>query len=296
MGKDLYDSIPLVRSLFEEADEILRRNIHSIMFNGPDETLRQTENTQPALFIVSCALFELIKKNGILPSVAAGHSLGEYSALYAAGAFSFEQALRLVEQRGKLIQECCRENPGTMSAIIGLTRTQIEDICADCSRTGTVEAVNVNCPGQIVIAGSEDSVTCAEKRAVELGAHKIIRLNVSGPFHSSYMHKASVRMKEYLEKASINDIAIPVISNVDAKKTDKKNDIIAKLAAQIDHTVLWEDSIRMMMSMNIDTFIEVGPGKVLTGLNKRIDKKLNTMHVENIQTLEHVQKIIFQEC
>ncbi|MFH1379473.1 MAG: ACP S-malonyltransferase [bacterium] len=280
MGKDIYESIPYVRELFAKAENILHRNIRDIMFNGPEYLLRQTEHTQPALYVVSCALYEMLKNKGILPFITAGHSLGEYSALYASGAFSFEQGLSLVELRGKLIQKSCEENPGSMAALIGLSREQIGSVCAESS----AEAVNFNCPGQVVIAGSFDAVEQAEKSAKERGVLKTIRLNVSGPFHSSYMHRAAVEMKKHLQDAALNDLTIPVISNIDAQQTERAAEIIDKLSAQIDHPVMWEESILTMGAMGAEIFIEVGPGRVLTGLNRRINRKLNSFSVENIET------------
>lgn len=292
MGKALYETFPSVRSIFDQADAILGRSLTNIIFHGPEDLLRQTENTQPAIFTMSCALFNAVFEKGLKPAAVAGHSLGEYSALYAAGVFTFEQGLTLVERRGTLIRECSHAHPGTMCAILGLNPDQLDTLLNRCSSSPPVELVNFNCDGQVVCAGSYEAIKEAQNLAQELGALKVIPLRVSGPFHSSAMHQAAVEMKEALHAGELSNPLIPVISNYDAQKTLTKGDVINKLSAQIDHPVLWEKSIQAMISMGIDAFVEIGPGKVLTGLNRRINRKINSYNIEDIQSFDKVINIL----
>lgn len=292
MGKDLYTTVPAVRSIFDRADAFLKRSLRDTIFNSNDETLRRTENTQPALYTVSCALFDAFKEKGFFPSAFAGHSIGEYTALYAAGAFSFEDGLKLVEARGRFIRECSHQNPGTMCAILGLSKEKIAGICSDSTHKHPVEAVNFNCPGQIVIAGSREAVQKAEHAARDAGALKTVHLNVSGPFHSSLMSNAAHMMKTVLDTVSFKDISLPVISNCDAAVSSKKEDIKHKLFIQIDHPVLWEDTIHTIHTLGIDTFVEIGPGKILSGLNRRINKKFISLNIEDTQSFNSTIELL----
>ena len=282
MGKELYSAFPVIRDLLDTTNHVLNRSLTEIMFNGPDELLRQTENTQPAIYALNCALYEALSEKGVLPYVTAGHSLGEYSALFAAGVFSYEQGLRLVETRGNLIQESSKAHPGSLSAVVGLSDKHIEEL----AQKAHIEPVNFNCPGQVVIAGTDEALTEAARIAKGMGALKTIRLNVSGPFHSSYMHDAAVKMKTALEQAVLSQPKVPVISNVDAQQVLTGEDVVCKLSAQIDHPVLWEKSIRTIAGMGVDLFVEIGPGRVLTGLNRRIDKALVSCNIEDPSSFE----------
>ncbi|MBD3271865.1 MAG: ACP S-malonyltransferase, partial [Elusimicrobia bacterium] len=286
MGKELYEFDHDCRTMFDTADRVLQRSLTAVMFNGTEEELRQTDNTQPAVFTVSCALFDLFRKRGYEPHAVAGHSLGEYSALYAAGFFDFEQGLRLVSERAKLIQSCSQRNPGSMSAVIGMDRNTIIQIIQSMPRDIRVEPVNVNAPGQTVVAGSHAALDEFEPRARSSGALKVIRLNVSGPFHSSLMRDAAHAMRDVLDKAATIDTRCPVVMNADAQPTQSREHINAKLVMQIDHPVLWEASIRKLIELNTALFAEIGPGKVLTGINRRIDKKIMSSSIDGLKSLD----------
>lgn len=292
MGKEFYDSFPAVKKIFDHADTVLNRKISDIIFNGPAEMLTQTENTQPAVFTLSCAIYSLLSENGILPVMTAGHSLGEYAALFAAGVFSFEQGLKLVEIRGSLIREASQKNPGSLCAIVGLSKEQINELAMCGNPDEKIQPVNFNCPGQTVIAGTHAALDFAENRAKEMGALKVVKLNVAGPFHSSYMRAAAVSMNDVLKTAHISEPKIQIISNCDAEKTTTKDEVVKKLSYQIDHPVLWEKTIHAFLNAQIDLCIEVGPGRVLTGFNRRIDKKLLTINVENIKTFHNAVQTV----
>ncbi len=281
MGKELAGSFPAAKQIFDQAAAHLGAEYVDVIFNGPEEKLRQTRFTQPALFIMSAAALEILKNSRIQPIYTAGHSLGEYSALYAAGAFDFKTGLELVKVRGEAIEDASHKIPGTMAAIIGLDRAKVTEICQQASSRGVCEPVNLNGAGQIVIAGAVDAVEEAVRLAQAAGALKALKLSVSGPFHSSLMKPAADRMAVVLEKAAIRDSAIPVITNCDAQPTRSAADIRQKLVKQIDHAVLWEDSLNFLLANGADTFIEVGPGRVLSGILKRIDKSKKLLNVED---------------
>jgi len=289
MGKELYDNFDDARRTFDTANSVLGFDITKIIFEGPDETLRQTQYTQPAVFVASIAAYRVFSSAaGLSPQncIAAGHSLGEYSALCAAGVFSLEEGLELVKARGEYIQKASASTPGTMAAIIGLETAKIGEICAAVKDKGVCEAVNFNSPGQVVIAGSIGAVEAAAKLCQEAGATKAILLNVSGPFHSSLMTPASIMMREKLAGYSLKEPVFPVITNCDAAPVTDNNLLADKLVRQINSPVLWEDTIRRMISMNVGTFIEIGPGRVLSGLLRRIDKTKKTYNVEDKSSLE----------
>lgn len=288
MGKDLADNFPSARRVFDEAAAYLGGEFVDVILNGPEEKLRQTRFTQPALFIVSMAALEVLREKGLKADFAAGHSLGEYSALCAAGAFDFRTGLDLVKARGEAIEAASAQTPGTMAALIGLDRMQVSHICRQSAAKGVCEAVNFNCPGQIVIAGTVPAIEEAVKLADAAGATKAIQLNVSGPFHSSLMRPAAERMRAVLEKAALKDGAIPVYSNCDAGPTQKADEIRAKLVRQIDHAVLWEDTILEMAKAGVGTFVEVGAGRVLSGLLRRIDKSKKALNIEDKKSADSV--------
>lgn len=281
MGKELNDHFPAAKKIFDRAAHRLGAEYVDVCFNGPEEKLRQTRFTQPALFIVSMAAFEILKEAGQKPAFTAGHSLGEYSALCAAGAFDFETGLDLVKARGEAIQEASDKIPGTMAAIVGLERAKVEEICKSASAKGVCEAVNFNCPGQIVVAGAVEAVEEVVKLAQAAGSPKSVRLNVSGPFHSSLMKPAAERMAKVLETPVVRDAAIPVIANCDAQPTQAAGDIKQKLVRQIDHAVLWEDSLQALFQKGADRFVEVGAGRVLCGLLRRTDKTKKFSNIED---------------
>lgn len=281
MGKELFDHFPVAKSIFERAEARLGREYIDVIFAGPEEKLRQTRFTQVSLFIVSMAAHAVIKSADRRADVMAGHSLGEYSALCAAGAFDFETGLDLVKARGEAIGEAAEKTPGTMAALIGLDRAVVDDLCVKASALGVCQPVNYNCPGQIVVAGTVGAVEEAVKLAQAAGSPKSVRLNVSGAFHSTLMKPAADKMATVLAKAKIVVPAVPVVTNVDGKLTQDPQQIREKLVHQIDHAVLWEDTLKWMIGAGVELFIEIGPGRVLSGLVRRTDKTRKFSNIED---------------
>jgi [acyl-carrier-protein] S-malonyltransferase len=279
MGKELYDAFPIAKETYKKANEILGFNITSLCFEGPAEQLITTKISQPAILVTSIAALRIFKSNSgkeIEPSACAGLSLGEYSALVAAEAISFEDAVRLVKLRGQFMEEASLENPGKMAAIIGLELNKVEDI----AREGGSAIANLNCPGQVIVSGDSQAIEKTMELVKANGAAKCIPLNVSGPFHTSRMDKASERLKEELKAVSFNNPKIPFISNVTADFANETGSIKENLASQINHRTLWEASVRRMMANGITEYYEIGPGKVLKGLLRKIDRNLNVHNVE----------------
>lgn len=286
MGKDFYDKYDVAKKLFKEADEALGYSIMDMCFNGPAEDLKLTANTQPAILTMSVICNELLKENGIEPEIVGGHSLGEYSALVAAGSLKFADAVYLVHKRGMYMQEAVPVGEGGMAAIIGLDRDKIVSICGEVSKENLVQAVNFNCPGQIVIAGTAKGVEVASEELKAAGAKKCVILPVSAPFHSKLMEPAAVKLAAELDKVVVSDAKIPVVTNVTAQALTKAEDIKVSLVKQAASPVKWEDCVATMKEFGADTYVEVGPGKVLCGFNRRIDRKLKSLNVENIETLQ----------
>lgn len=287
MGKDLCDAFPIAKEMFKKADEALGYSISDMCFNGPEESLKLTSNTQPAILTVSVICNELLKQQGLTPEIVAGHSLGEYSALVAAGAMAFEDAVLLVHKRGTYMQEAVPVGEGAMAAVLGLDRQMVVDICSGVSNDGgCVQAVNFNCPGQIVIAGKTASVEKASELLKEAGAKRAVLLPVSAPFHSTLMAPAAQKLAVELDKITISDAQIPVVANVTGKMVTDAKQIRDLLVTQADHPVMWEDCVAEMVAFGADTFVESGPGKVLTGLAKKIIKGMNLLNVENADSLE----------
>ncbi|MBI2618993.1 MAG: ACP S-malonyltransferase [Ignavibacteriales bacterium] len=278
MGKDLFDQSQEAAALFRQADDVLGVSLSRICFDGPEEELKKTKNTQPAIFLHSVVLSRLYR--GEEAEMAAGHSLGEYSALVHAGALSFEDGLRLVRLRGELMQKAGVEQPGTMAAVIGLEAEAVNEVCREASPAGVVQAANLNSPGQIVISGSVDGV----RRAMELcrarGVKLVKELQVSGAFHSPLMASAGDGLKEALEKTTIRDATVPVYANVTARPVYKSAEIRQLLFEQLTRPVRWEETIKNMVADGAGVFVEVGPGKVLQGLVKRIDGSVQTRGIE----------------
>ena len=288
MMKDLYEQYACVKEVFDEADEALGFSMTELIAKGPEEDLRLTYNTQPAILTASVAAMKVLNENGVFPDVAAGHSLGEYSALVCAGAMNFADAVRTVRKRGQFMQEAVPVGEGAMAAIIALDTDTIKTICADVEkRTGkAVQAVNFNCPGQVVIAGATEAVQEAADLMKKAGAKRAMMLAVSAPFHSTLMQPAADRLKEVLDTIIIQDAKIPVMANINAKPETKASEIRENLVQQAAHPVLWEDSVRAMMADGVYTYIEVGPGKVLTGMLRKIDRSLKGENVEDPASLE----------
>ncbi|KPH77141.1 MULTISPECIES: ACP S-malonyltransferase [Bacillaceae] len=284
MGKEFYDTYPEVQELFHKGNELLNKDITKLMFEGPKETLTETENAQPSLLLSSIAVHQLLIKEEIEPVMTVGHSLGEYSALVAAGAISFDNALPLVATRGKLMENAFPKGKGTMAAVLGLNEQEIAKAIQSITDE-VVDIANLNCPGQIVISGSKEGVEEASKLLKENGAKRVLPLNVSGPFHSRLMKSANEEFSNYLNQIEFNDSKIPVYANVSAKPVSEKNEIKDLLIKQLYSPVRFEESIRNMMEEGIDAFVEVGNGKVLSGLLKKIDRKIPTFSIQDIDSM-----------
>jgi len=294
MGKELYDNYPQAKEIIDLAGDELKK----IIFEGPEETLKLTKYTQPAIFTVSAAAFEVFKsfmEFSKYEFVAAGHSLGEYSALYAAGCFSFKDGLEMVKARGSFIQAASEANPGTMAAILGLEQLKVAEICKEASSSGVCEPVNFNSPGQIVIAGAVAAVNKAVELSNSAGAVKCVVLNVSGPFHSSLMSGAADAMSKELEKYEIQKPRFAVYTNCDAKPSNEAGEIKEKLVKQIKNAVKWDESVQTIINAGFENFIEIGPGKVLSGLLRRIDKSKKALNAEDKASLEKTLTAIRNE-
>ncbi|QOR68527.1 ACP S-malonyltransferase [Cytobacillus suaedae] len=286
MGKQLAEKYPNVASTFEKADSTLEIDLTSLIFEGPQETLTLTANAQPALLTTSIAILEKFKEANIVPDFVAGHSLGEYSALVTAGALSFEDAVYAVRKRGELMEEAVPAGVGTMAAVLGMDSQVLKQITDQITFEGnSVQLANLNCPGQIVISGTVEGVSLASQLAKEKGAKRVIPLDVSGPFHSALMEPAAKRFSDVLEGLDINNASVPVISNVTAGPITDANEIKAKLIEQLYSPVLWENSVETLVELGVDTFIEIGPGKVLSGLVKKVNRKLTTYSINDEESL-----------
>src|SRR5690625_4578208 len=285
MGKELYDQHDEVKQLYELANDVLHKDITDIMFNGPKETLTETENAQPALLLSSIAVFTLLTKENISPVMTIGHSLGEYSALVAAQALSLEEALPLVATRGRLMEEAFPKGKGTMAAVLGMEEEAIKKALEKIDENEIVDIANLNCPGQIVISGSRQGIEQAETILKESGARRVLPLNVSGPFHSRLMQPANDEFQASLDQIDVKDAVVPVYANVTAEPVTDKHEIKQLLIQQLYSPVRFEQSIRKMIEADIDAIVEVGTGKVLSGLVRKIDRKTKTFAVEDAATL-----------
>ena len=289
MVQDLFENYDSVKALIKEADETLGFPISKMMFEGPDTELMKTEFTQPAILTASVAVWQVLKEHGLTPDIAAGHSLGEYSALVVAGAISFADAVHTVHLRGRFMQEAVPLGEGGMAAVIGSNPETIVKVCGEVSTEDLpVQAVNFNCPGQVVIAGATAAVEKACEALKEAGARRAIMLKVSAPFHSTLMEPAALRLKEVLDKIDIHDTAIPVVANVNAKEETKADEIRKNLVDQAAHPVHWEESIRNMVAGGVDMTVEAGPGTVLTGFMKKIARSVPCHHAEDVATINEV--------
>ncbi|UTR15135.1 ACP S-malonyltransferase [Salipaludibacillus sp. LMS25] len=287
MGKELAEAFTACQAIFTEADEALGEKFSHLIFNGNEDELKRTENTQPALLVTSVAIWQILKEKGLTADFAAGHSLGEYSALTATGAISFKEAIQAVRQRGQLMEEAVPAGKGTMAAILGMDREALQAIVSQAaSEGGQVQAANFNCPGQIVISGTTEGVEKAVRLAKEAGAKRAMVLSVSGPFHSELMKPAAQKMSDVLDHITFEKPLIPVISNVTAKPYLSEDEIPSALVEQIYSPVLWEDTIKFLVDQGVDTFIEVGPGKVLSGLVKKISRRSTVLPVYDHASLD----------
>ena len=286
MGKLLYDAYPSVRSVYEEASSVLGYDLAVLCFTGPAERLNLTEFTQPALLVSSMAAFTLLEPAGIKPIAVAGHSLGEYSALVAAGGLGFRDAVGLVQKRGRYMSEAVAPGTGLVAALLGLTAEAVKDVCRLASSAGVVAAANFNSPGQVVIAGEKAAVERAIELAKAQGCKKAIPLPVSVPVHTPLMQQAADRLAKDLAQVRWSDLRAPLVNNAEAKAIRRANEIQASLIRQLPSSVLWEDTVRTMGTMGVTTFVEVGPGTVLTGLIKRILPDANLMNVNDPKSLD----------
>jgi [acyl-carrier-protein] S-malonyltransferase len=288
MGKEFYDHFSIAKEVFEEADEALRFSISKLCFQGPEEALKLTENTQPAILTTSIAVLKVLQtEKGLNPQLTAGHSLGEYSALVTSGALSFADAVRMVRLRGKFMQEAVPVGEGAMAAILGMERWEVEKLCEEASSGEVLSPANFNCPGQIVVAGHSKAVQRVIERVKKEGK-KAVLLSVSAPFHSPLMKPAGARLEKELEQISVKDLKIPVVTNVEAQINSSKDRVKALLVAQVSNPVRWEESMQRMVGEGIERVLEIGPGKVLSGLMKRIEPRVETGNLEDIQTLKKI--------
>ena len=288
MGKELFENFSVAREIFEEADDTLRFSVSGLCFKGPEETLRLTENTQPAVLTTSVAALKVLQaEKGVVPQFAAGHSLGEYSALVASEAFTFSHAVKIVRLRGKFMQEAVPIGEGAMAAVLGMEKEQVEKLCEEICSDEILTPANFNSPGQIVIAGHSKAVERAIERVKQEGK-KAILLPVSAPFHSPLMKPAGERLEKALEEISVSDLKIPVVTNVEAEANTSKDRVKGLLVAQVSSPVRWEESMRKMIEKGVEQILEVGPGKVLSGLMKRIDNRVETKNIEDLKTLRNI--------
>ncbi len=290
MGKELYENIDECREIFNKANNALGFDITNMILEGNADELNITENTQPAILTTSIAIFKALEKNNIKPDVVAGLSLGEYSALVSAGAIDFLDAVSLVKKRGKFMQEAVPLGVGAMVAVIGLSREKVQEAVEKAKEKGIVEIANYNTSKQIVIGGELKAVEYAKEIVLELGARRAISLKVSGPFHTSMLHEAALKLEKELKKVEFKELNVPLVCNVEGKFVQDKSEIIPLLVRQIESSVRWEDSIKLMLENGVDTFIEVGPGRVLSGfvrdISKTLEKRVNIFNVEDLKSLE----------
>lgn len=293
MGKELYENFEVVKEVFDEASDVLGYNVASLCFEDND-ALHLTEYTQPAILTVSYAIDQLLASVGIKPSIVAGLSLGEYTALVKANAFSFKEAISLVSKRGKYMSEAAPPGTGKMVAIMNAERTIIEAACLEASKTAYVAPANYNMPTQIVIGGEEIGVDKAVSLLEEQGVRRMIPLQVSGPFHTELLAPAAEKLQKDLAATSFNEPTIPVIGNTEAMVM-KQEEIASLLERQVKSAVKWEDCVRQMIDMGVDTFVEVGPGKTLSKFIKKIDKSVRVLNIEDIKSFEEVKSALIAE-
>ncbi len=295
MGAALAEAFPICRETFDEADAALGDPISQVCLEGPADRLTLTENTQPAILTVSVAAWRLLASRGFAPSFVAGHSLGEYSAHVAAGTFAFADAVRIVRRRGRYMQEAVPVGAGAMAAVLGLDAERVAQACAEAAQGDVVSPANMNAPGQVVIAGSKEAVARAGARARELGAKRIIPLPVSAPFHCALMKPAEERLAPELRALSVRDPGVPVVANVDAEPKRDAAAAIEALVRQVSMPVRWEDSVRRLASEGVRAYVELGPGSVLSGLVRKIDREATVLNLENPEGLKAIDALFQSE-
>lgn len=300
MGRDLSDRYPIVQSTLDAANRGMNGELLSVMWEGPEEKLRETRFTQPALYAVDVAVWRILNEKGVEAQFVAGHSLGEYAALTAAGVWSFETGLALVRRRGELIQEACEKHPGAMAAVLGLERSAVEKLCVESSGNGdgsdAVEPVNYNAPGQLVVAGTVTAVDRLVASAKSAGAAKALRLNVFGAFHSRLMRDAARAMAAALDAVKIEEPVIPVAMNATGRIARTAAEVRSAIREQLDHPVRWDESIAAIVAEGATTFVEAGPGRVLSGLVKRIHRPAAVVNVEDEASLQKTIGACFGSC
>lgn len=295
MGREFYDHFPSVRELFEAAAETLELDVAKLCFDGPEPVLVQTRNVQPAVTLVNIACLQVVRERGILPLATAGHSLGEYSALYAAGAMSLEDTLNVVRQRGLLMQEAAERHPGGMLAVMGLPIDRLEDVCERSRAAGSVEVANYNSPGQVILTGEREALEAASRIAKQAGAVFSMPLKVSGPWHSQFMASASDRMADVLGHCTLSAPNVPVCSNVTGEFFDGPEEIREGLVRQIYSPVQWVACVERLIKEGFRTFVELGPGSMLAGLIRDIDNKLRVLSVESLSALQKLESLTSSE-
>ncbi|MGE6258715.1 ACP S-malonyltransferase [Heyndrickxia sporothermodurans] len=289
MGKSVVEQNAQSKAVLDSADQRLGYSLSNIIFKGPSDELTLTSNAQPALLTTSIAILKCLEEAGIQPDFTAGHSLGEYTALVAAGAIGFEDAVYAVHKRGEYMEEAVPNGEGTMAAVLGMDRNLLQKVTDEITANGnSVQLANLNCPGQIVISGTVKGVELASEMAKEQGAKRVLPLQVSGPFHSELMKPAAQKFVKVLDEITVNNANLPVIANVTASPMSDAQDIKEKLIEQLYSPVLWEDSVEKMLELGVDTFIEIGPGKVLSGLIKKINRNVKTYSVQDFETCQQV--------
>ena len=295
MGKDIYDKYEEARNIYTKIDNAINENVEDITYNTEQEVLNQTKNTQIAIYAMSMSILEILNKRNIESQAAAGLSLGEYSALTCANSISVEDGAKIVRVRGKLMQELAPEGDWSMAAIIGLEDDKVEEACNKVEE-GFVRAVNYNCPGQVVVSGEKEAVLRAMEIAKELGARKTIELKTSGPFHTEKLIEASKALREELEKIDFAKCEIPVIKNLNGEPYDENDNMVDILSNHVINPVKFRKSIETMLNMGIDTFVEIGPGKTLSGFVKKVCKEkeieANVLNIENVETLESALEVL----
>jgi [acyl-carrier-protein] S-malonyltransferase len=296
MGRDLAESFPAAAAVFAEADEALGFSLSEMCFNGTAEELQLTENTQPAILTVSVAAYRAMEAQGFpKPDYVAGHSLGEYSALVAAGGLSFADAVRTVRSRGRYMQEAAPVGAGAMAAILGAELSDVMAACGEARQGNVCSPANINSPGQIVIAGDAVAVEAAMALLKERGAKRVVKLNVSAPFHCALMMPAQERLSEDLEKLTFSELAMPLVTNVDAAENTSGDGAKDALTRQVASTVRWQESIELLIANGVEKFVEVGPGKVLTGLLRQIKREARGLNVEDSDSLTVAREVLVSD-
>ena len=293
MGKDLYEKYDEIKKIYEEAKNLTEIDIAKLTFDSEESELFQTKNTQLAILVMSIAILEVLKKNGIQAEYTAGLSLGEYSALYCSGAIDFENVIKIVKKRGELMQELVPEGKWSMAAVLGLEDEKVEEICKKVSE-GFVLPANYNCPGQVAISGDQKGVEIAMQKLKEVGAKRCIELKTAGPFHTEKLSDASNELRKELDKIEVKIPTIEVVKNLDAKPYSGDENIREILAKHVINPVRFSDSIKYMINQGVDTFVEIGPGKVLTGFVKKVDKNVNCININNVESLQNAIQTLKQ--